>query len=411
MSRGWREYCNVSYAAARYRFLRHILQEVRQEVTEEAMDPIAASFASPAAQWSVVKKLQTDFQTSELADESVLDALPKPQSTTSMEEVAETAASSSCIARTGHRVSKRPAQGELLEQPAERELLPVRSKTSGPPPALFAAEPPRVQFDLPCWEPESKEPTYLGNPCSHYRRDFPPFRGGKKYTEVHQTVSADQLYAQAPTILQSWMELRPGLVERLGVPLIRPYPWGNNNDGSPVRPGLHDAGVWFYMPLREWNPPAPSGTDMDTWRLAGNEMSRAIHATNMYVLHRIVVDGLVAGPEPGKGGVVAVFAYAARGNGEAQSSSGYAVYSDLANNGLSFSVRVELAVQLWRSGEPGIGKISVGNNQWALRAGAYHVTGIWIHALAESDMLPEGGLWSTHDEWFPAYEVRPTSPC
>ena len=39
MSRGWREYCNVSYAAARYRFLRHILQEVRQEVTEEAMDP------------------------------------------------------------------------------------------------------------------------------------------------------------------------------------------------------------------------------------------------------------------------------------------------------------------------------------------------------------------------------------
>ena len=108
---------------------------------------------------------------------------------------------------------------------------------------------------------------------------------------------------------------------------------------------------------------------------------------------------------------MAVFAYAARGNGEAQSSSGYAVYSDLANNGLSFSVRVELAVQLWRSGEPGIGKISVGSNQWALRAGAYHVTGIWIHALAESDMIPEGGLWSTHDEWFPEYEVRPTSQC
>ena len=128
------------------------------------------------------------------------------------------------MARTGHRVSKRPAQGELLEQPAERELLPVRSKTSGPALALSAAETPRVHFDLPGWAPESKEPTYLGNPCSHYRRDFPPFRGCQKYAEVHQTVTSDQLYALAPTILQSWMALRPGLVERLGVPLIRPYP-------------------------------------------------------------------------------------------------------------------------------------------------------------------------------------------
>ena len=409
MSRGWREYYHVSFVAARYRFLQHVLREARQEVSEEAMDPLAASFASPAAQWNLVQQLQAKFTTGELTGESWPVSLPEPESETFPEAAPTTTASSSSAAVPSRWVRKRPALEGPRELSAERELSPVSSKSPCAEPTDLPAANTPMNVDLPAWAPESREPTCQGAPCAHYRRDFPPFRGGKKSREVYQTETSAKLYSMAPTILQSWMALRPGLIERLGVPLMRPYAWGDNNDGSPVRPGLHDAGVWFYMPLREWNPSPPVGTDLSTWRLQGYDMSRAIHATSMYVLHRIVVDGLVAGPLPGKGGVIAVFAYAARGDGEALSSSGYAVYSDLCDNGLYFSVRVELAVPLWRSGEPEIGKISVGNNQWALRPGAYHVTGIWIHALAESDMVPAGGLWSTHDKWFPEYEVRTLS--
>ena len=68
---------------------------------------------------------------------------------------------------------------------------------------------------------------------------------------------------------------------------------------------------------------------------------------------------------------------------------------------------MELAVQLWRSGEESVGKISVGGNQWALRPGVFHLTGIWIHALAESEMRSAAILYTAHDEWFPEYEMMP----
>ena len=239
----------------------------------------------------------------------------------------------------------------------------------------------------------------------HYRRDHPPFKPKLKPGQAVVGEPADHIYEVALPILQRWLAARPRLQQLLGEPQRVSYEWGPNRDGRPLRPGLHDAGIWFYMPLREWCPPPPAGTV--GWKVRGWDLSRAIHASNMYVLHSVVVDGLEPGPDLGRGNVRAVYAFPACGDGEAASSSGYAVYSDLAGMGIVFSPRMELAVQLWRSGEESVGKISVGGNQWALRPGVFHLTGIWIHALAESEMRSDAILYTAHDEWFPEYEMMP----
>jgi hypothetical protein len=126
----------------------------------------------------------------------------------------------------------------------------------------------------------------------------------------------------------------------------------------------------------------------------------------MYIVHRAMIGGLIPGTEAGKCGLVGVYAYRPIGNRAAVSSSGYAVYSDLATNGLYFSPRFELAVNTAKASYDGV-KMSAGNQQYAVPYGYYHITGLWIHCLSGDDIKAgKSSSWTPLDNWHPECELR-----
>jgi len=126
----------------------------------------------------------------------------------------------------------------------------------------------------------------------------------------------------------------------------------------------------------------------------------------MYIVHRAVIGGLEPGKEPGKGGLIGVYSFRPIGNKSAIASSGCAVYSDLAKNGLYFSPRFELAVNTAQAAYDGI-KMSAGKQQHALPSGYYHITGVWFHCLSGDDIIAGKSLgWTPLDDWHPEYELR-----
>jgi hypothetical protein len=126
----------------------------------------------------------------------------------------------------------------------------------------------------------------------------------------------------------------------------------------------------------------------------------------MYIVHKALIGGLKPGPDPGKGGLVGVYAYRPIGNKAAVSSSGYAVYSDLAKNGLYFSPRFDLAVNTAKALHDGV-KMSAGNQQYAIPDDYSHIKGLWIHCLSGEDIMAgKSSSWTLLDNWHPEYELR-----
>ena len=118
--------------------------------------------------------------------------------------------------------------------------------------------------------------------------------------------------------------------------------------------------------------------------------------------------GLQPGPIPGKGSARGVYTFRPISNRCAIASAGYAVYSDLAKNGLYFSLspRFQLEVQTWRNMEAGVGRINAGEKQMRLAVGIYHFTGVWFHCLTGQD-VPQVTLYHANlDDWDPAYEME-----
>ena len=70
-----------------------------------------------------------------------------------------------------------------------------------------------------------------------------------------------------------------------------------------------------------------------------------------------------------------------------------------------------LDVQLWRAGEPGIGKLSAGCHQLALPQGVFHLRGVFVHIITPEDWheLPAGhaahGMWVHAGRWISRYEI------
>ena len=125
----------------------------------------------------------------------------------------------------------------------------------------------------------------------------------------------------------------------------------------------------------------------------------------MYIVHRALIGGLEPGPSAGKGGLKGVFAYRPVGNSIALSSAGYAVYSDLASNGLYFSPRFELAVNTQAAAMQGV-KMSAGHSQYALPLGYFYITGLWIHCISGNDVMNgKTAVWTLLDDWHPECEL------
>ncbi len=99
-----------------------------------------------------------------------------------------------------------------------------------------------------------------------------------------------------------------------------------------------------------------------------------------------------------------LYAFNRFGTRRAIASSGYGLYSDLANNGIFFSPRFLLAVRPWKENGTMM-KISVGGGQLCLPLDSYWCKGLYIHAVTKSAVEESQFLWFKADLWSPEHEV------
>ena len=92
------------------------------------------------------------------------------------------------------------------------------------------------------------------------------------------------------------------------------------------------------------------------------------------------------------------------GRSAAVSSTGYAVYSWIGNEFLASS-RFDLAAELYRSEESGIGKLAAGEGQYALKRGMCWMRSVYIHALTRRDVARGQATWVSWDDWHPDCEL------
>ena len=215
------------------------------------------------------------------------------------------------------------------------------------------------------------------------------------------------MYAEAHAVLMYWLSLRPGLLESFASVEPCEYPWAAGpKDTDQELADMHACGVYFYCKLKQWKPPPRADIDVVTARSSSyrNHLTSMIHAAPMYSVHRTILKGIFPGPIPGKSGLVGVFSFETVGRSAAASSSGYAVYSWIGGSYLA-SPRYDIAAELYRAGEEGIGQISAGNGQKALKPGMYFLRGVFFHVLTRSDVARGPPTWCYWDDWHPEYEM------
>ena len=263
---------------------------------------------------------------------------------------------------------------------------------------LALMPPPRDPKGMPVFDDKGKE-------CAHYRRRSPALNVVSWSASMPPTATSS--YADAQVLLRNWLGLRPGLLESLEKIEECPYSWSSGQgDNDELLSTLHAWGVYFYCPLKEWVPKPRADIDVVGLRSSKyhRELARVIHASSMYSVHRTTLQGLEPGPLPGKGGLIGVYVFQPSGHSRAVSSSGYAVYSPIGGSCLA-SPRYELAAELYRAGEEGVGKISAKEGQLCMKPGMYYLRGVWFHVLTRNDVSRGPPTWCSWDDWIPEHEL------
>jgi hypothetical protein len=409
MLRRWEPFYKLDYFATRAIFLRAIKALVVDPHIEnlDTQHPIVSAVCPPGEMERMIARLRRQFPYEEViaADDEQLE----------LRDI-EFANDASCAASSSSEHGKKVGYDERI--PASSDgVVPWRAHYDDDLPRRVVDVPKTTYLDdaafnfvLPEWEPKNKPATTADKcPCAHYRRTHPLLYSQQSKAQRPRMVDLPRAstYMMAEAIFDRWSEKRRGLQEVFQKPLVTKFPWPPN-EGEKENALLHSEGLWLWCKLKEWIPPPPAGTNKDEKSWNGQQFDTAIHSCSMYSVHRAIRNGLQPGPEVGKGGKRAVYAYRPKGNKAARSSSGYAVYSDLANNGLYFSPRFEVAIQLWTAGRADVGKIAVGEGQLALQPGMFHITGLWIHVLSGDDINSGMFTWANLDDWDPQYELDPT---
>ena len=195
--------------------------------------------------------------------------------------------------------------------------------------------PAREPCVLDSHKPRDIEPVdHLGVPCSHYMRCVPPLFGTWAGLPIEDYINSPHCssssVADFPDFGTMWefIRLRPGLELLFGVPRHMPFPWTSTTE-SPCRPDLYNVGHWWRVPPTTPMPALPKGFNPHTWsiRIGGEEYQyeRAIHAANLYGLHRTMTGFLKPGSfgaKMGRRGVplTGLFAYPSRRNDLAKRS-------------------------------------------------------------------------------------------
>jgi hypothetical protein len=408
MVKRWRDFYKLDYNSTRSIFLKAIKGLVADPLcdNDDTRHPIVSAVCPPGELEHMIAKLRTQFNKKQMLEVDLKDLEAR---------VPEVANDLPCDASSGsvhgqkvdekwriprstdHLDHKRAHYDDELPQ---KEIV-VAEATSN--------DDERIVFNLAPWAPGDKPARDSdGRPCSHYLRTEPLLYAGSLKVKQPRLVELPRSssYALAEKIFLRWTQQRPGLQKLLHQPKRCKYIWtaSESEEGHAL---LHSEGVWLWCKASHWIPVPPPGTNIKEKTLQGNDFETSIHASNMYMLHRAMMQGLQPGPDVGKGGKTGVYAFRPNGMRQARASSGYAVYSDLANNGLYFSPRFQLEMQMWKAGTDGVGKISVGDNQLVLQPGMFHISGVWIHVLSGEDIKSGTMTWTQIDDWDPQYELGP----
>ena len=392
----------ATFGSIRYQLLRTLHKLLRDEPGTETDLPVEAAVAVAPREreelFDTLKEqvgddevppftLETTLTPDELTDPADLEPLPHRRGQAS--PASEGPASSSARPHLEEPPTKRAATGTTAEE--------ISNAVSSLDLALMPP-PRRDPKGMPVFDDKGKE-------CAHYRRRSPALNVVSWSASMPPTATSS--YADAQVLLRNWLGLRPGLLESLETIEMRPYSWSSGQgDNDELLSTLHAWGVYFYCPLKEWVPKPRADIDVVGLRSSKyhRELARVIHASSMYSVHRTTLRGLEPGPLPGKGGLFGVYVFQPSGYSRAVSSSGYAVYSLIGGSCLA-SPRYELAAELYRAGEEGVGKISAKEGQLCMKPGMYYLRGVWFHVLTRNDVSRGPPTWCSWDDWIPEHEL------
>ena len=127
-----------------------------------------------------------------------------------------------------------------------------------------------------------------------------------------------------------------------------------------------------------------------------------MHCTCLYNVPKLLISGLVPGPNPGKGNTHRVYCYPMEGASMAMKSSAYCVYTCPFEDGWYWGARCELQVAKGLSWKR---KMAVGTAELAAWPGSYSMSALWVHVMHEQEIRTQYGepvqLYYQCDKWNP----------
>ena len=244
-----------------------------------------------------------------------------------------------------------------------------------------------------------------GRPCAHWERKHPPYAqtlhefdiGGYAYN-VDVPFKPERFFQffQKYDCGDNLLDMREAR-----------FPWTASGDAVQLLRKPHEPGRWFRFQLREPRPrPAPR-TDISNplvWSHPDAGYIRCMHCTCMYNVPKLLREGLVPGPNSGKGTTHEVYCYPMEGAALATKSSGYCIYTSPFEDGWLWGARCEMQVAKGWSWKR---KLAVGAAQLAAWEGSYSMTALWVHVMHEQEVRKAYGeqvvLYYQVDKWNPIY--------
>ena len=393
----------VTFGSIRYMFMKEILALLRDTLVEDEGTSVAVAVAMPPRERDeLVDQLKQELgEDTELP--AYLEAALVIDDEADPEDMEALRTSDAAPAVTFAASSSCSSPGPQERSPKRIVVASLAEQTSMPSSSSAPA------WQGPVWNPQGKPVLdEKGKACSHYCRRTPPFHSIPwKKTQAPTMEQRALSYATAEEVLKAWLAVRPGLLASFSSIEVRRYPWlAKAEDADLDLSSMHSWGVYIYCKLADWIPKPRDDIDVTTSQstLYREAMEDVIHASSMYSVHKSVLGGLHPGTKPGKGGRTGLYCFRPVGAYAAGSSSGYAVYSWIGGPFLA-SPRYDIAAEVYRAGEEGIGKIAMGSEQLALQPGMYFLRGVYFHLVTREDAArgpPTDFQW---DDWIPEHEL------
>ena len=223
-----------------------------------------------------------------------------------------------------------------------------------------------------------------GLPCAHWNRMHPPYANSLQTFDSGGYCYDKQTPFQINRFFQFFEQHKCG--GNLRDVREAQFPWTAAGTAAELVQEMHAPGRWFRFQLREPHPCALDGTDRSSplvWKHPTGGYIRCMHCTCLYNVPKLLRNGLVPGPYPGKGGVIGVYCYPMEGAALATRSSGYCMYTSPFEDGWFWGARCEMQVAKGLSVKR---KIAVGNAQLAPWIGSYSMVALWIHVMHEQEL-------------------------